>query len=153
MTHTMTRETLSEHYKAIRQRLGDPRATQHTIPRERIAPAPVQDAEPVTKHAPRPPVIRRPALSPVVIPPPSPNARRYVLILHDVATRHGVLVETLTGRSRTPKFVLARHEACYLLRAAGYSWPQIGWFLGNRDHTTALHGAQQHEKRMKGEVK
>lgn len=148
MTVTMTRATLSEHYKAIRARLGDPRTTQRIIPRERITPTPLPKLEPVTKHA---PVVRRPPPEPIPLPPPKPTARQYVKILHDVATRHDMTPNDIIGKCRSPHFVEARQEAFYLLRLAGYSMLQIGRFC-NRDHTTVLHGANKHEAKLKGET-
>lgn len=148
MTVTMTRETLSEHYKAIRTRLGDPRMARPTIPIERIRPQPLPEPEPVTKHA---PVVRRPPPEPIPLPPPKPNARQYVKILHDVATRHNMTPDDIIGKCRSPRFVEARQEAFYLLRLAGYSMLQIGRFC-NRDHTTVLHGANKHEAKLKGET-
>lgn len=147
MTVTMTRATLSEHYKAIRTRLGDPRMARPTIPIERIRPQPLPPPEPVTKHA---PVVRRPPPAPEPLPPPKPNARQYVKILHDVATRHNMTPDDIIGKNRSPRFIAARHEAFYLLRLAGYSMLQIGRFC-NRDHTTVLHGANKHEAMLKGE--
>lgn len=153
MTHTMTRATLSERYKAIRQRLGDQRTPPRPIiPIDRIRPEPPAPAPEPLSPAPimtRPAVIRRPAHEPVIIPPPKPNARRYVFILHDVATRHNISVEELVSASRKHALCIARHEAYYLLRQAGYSWPQCAQFCGGRDHTTAIHGAQRHEARLK----
>jgi chromosomal replication initiation ATPase DnaA len=94
----------------------------------------------------------RAAPAPLPETPPKPNARKYVHILHDVAARHGLSVNDITGASRSHKFVPARHEAFYLLRLAGYSMLQIGQFC-NRDHTTVMHGSQKHEAKLKGEAK
>ncbi len=147
MTHTTTRETLSEHYKAIRQRLGDPRMVKPTIPIDRIRPQPLPEPEPVTKHA---PVVRRPPPTPEPLPPPKPTARAYVKILYDVAARHAMTTDDIIGKCRSPRYVAARQEAFYLLKQAGYSMLQIGRFC-NRDHTTVLHGANKHEAMLKGE--
>lgn len=143
MTQLMTRAMLSEHYKAIRQRLGDPRTIRPTIPIERIRPA---QLPPVPEPAPEPVI---PA-TPTPLPPPKPNARAYVKILHDVATRHDMTPDDVIGKCRSPRYVKARQEAFYLLRAAGYSMLQIGRFC-NRDHTTVLHGANKYEAMLKGE--
>lgn len=142
MTHLTTRETLSEHYKATRQRLGDQLTpTRPIIPIDRIKPP---EAAPQV-------VVRRPEpeLEPVTIPAPKPNARKYVHVIHEVATKHGITVDELIGSSRVNKFVFARQEAFYLLREAGYSMLQIGRFC-NRDHTTVMHGANKHEAKLKG---
>jgi len=150
MTVTMTRETLSAHYKAIRERLGDNRTpSRPIIPIDRIRPTqaePLPPPEPVTKHA---PVIRPPV--PVFIPkPPKADARLSTRILYDVATRHNMTVAEMIGKDRRPRYIRARQEAMYLLRHAGYSYPQIGRFVGGRDHTTALHGERKHAARITG---
>lgn len=136
MTVTMTRETLSEHYKAVRTRLNKA-PPQPTIQTE--APV-VATVEP----EPEPP----PAPLPFTIPPPSPSARRYVHVLHDVAMRHAMTIDELISPCRKPRYVKARQEAYYLLRQENYSYPQIAQFCGNRDHTTIMHGIRQHEKNI-----
>lgn len=71
------------------------------------------------------------------------------IILKEVATKHDCLVRDLKSDHRRRALVIARHEACWrLYREADLSLPRIGRFLGNRDHTTILHGIRQHEKRM-----
>lgn len=47
----------------------------------------------------------------------------------------------LIGDQRAPNIVRPRHIAYYLMRMAGYSFPNIGKACGNRDHTTILSGA------------
>lgn len=149
MTHTTTRATLSEHYKAIRSRLNPSPPVRRIIQTD---PAPATPApEPVTKHAPRPAVVRRPPPLTPVVPPPSPTARRYVHVLHDVATRHGVEVQDIVGRSRARRLVAARQEAFYLMKEHGYSLSQIGRFC-NRDHTTVMHGVEKHAEKLNGGV-
>lgn len=147
MTHTTTRAMLSEHYKAIRSRLNPPPQARPIIQTE---PAPIAAPEPVTKHAPRPAVVRRPPPLTPVIPSPSPTARRYVHVLHEVATRHGVEVQDIVGRSRAKRLVAARQEAFYLMKEHGYSMSQIGRFC-NRDHTTVMHGIEKHAEKLKGQ--
>lgn len=152
MTVTMTRETLLTHYKAIRERLGDTRTpSRPIIPLDRIRPTqaePLPPPEPITKHA---PVIRPPVFTPPPIPkPPRADARLSTRILYDVATRHNMTVQEMIGKDRRPRYTRARQEAMYLLRQAGYSYPQVGRFVGGRDHTTALHGERQHAARITG---
>jgi hypothetical protein len=79
--------------------------------------------------------------------------RQSTLILQDVAERHGVTVDDIKSPLRTRRVVLARQEAYYLLREAGYSFPQIGRFCGGRDHSTAMHGVGMHENKLKRRVK
>jgi len=137
-----TRETLSEHYAETRRRLGDNRTpAQSTIPRDRIS----TDALTTLKEGP-PKVANGITIS--KIPP-----RQSTQIVYDTARKHEISVETLTGLSRKPKIIAARQEACYLLRLAGYSYPQIARFIGNRDHTTVMHATRQYEAKHKGETK
>lgn len=78
--------------------------------------------------------------------------RQSTQIVFDTARKHEISVDTLIGQSRKPKIIAARQEACYLLREAGYSYPQIARFIGNRDHTTVRHAARQYEAKRKEET-
>lgn len=153
MTVTMTRETLFAHYKAIRQRLGDPRARRPIIPIDRIRPT--GSDQPIGSDQPDQPIgsdqSDQPTVSDQPIPkPPRADARLSTRILYDVATRHNMTVQEMIGKDRRPRYIRARQEAMYLLRQAGYSYPQVGRFVGGRDHTTALHGERQHAARITG---
>lgn len=65
-------------------------------------------------------------------------------VLLAVAEFYQVDVADLTGRSRNKEVVVPRQMAMYLLREeTGTSLPQIGEFLGGRDHTTVIYA---HEK-------
>lgn len=176
MTVTMTRETLLTHYKAIRERLGDTRTpSRPIIPLDRIRPTvsdqpigsdpsdqPIgsnQSDQPIGSDQLHPKfkptsdgVIRQPStVSDQPIPkPPKADARLSTRILYDVATRHNMTVQEMIGKDRRPRYTRARQEAMYLLRQAGYSYPQVGRFVGGRDHTTALHGERQHAARITG---
>lgn len=69
-------------------------------------------------------------------------------ILADVAWRHGIAPHVLRGDVRARWAAHPRQEAMYLMYQTGrFSLPQIGIFLGNRDHTTVLHGIRAHKKR------
>jgi hypothetical protein len=58
-------------------------------------------------------------------------------IAEDVARKHGVTVNDLTGKER--KFNLARREAIWrCLKETGQSSVRVGWFF-NRDHSTILY--------------
>lgn len=60
------------------------------------------------------------------------------------AQAFGWRVDDLTGSSRTPGMVHARHIAMYLVRArTSLSLPQIGRLFGGRDHTTVLHAVRK----------
>jgi chromosomal replication initiator protein len=64
-------------------------------------------------------------------------------ILERVADRFAVTVRDLKGRSRSPNLVNARRVAMHLLkRLGGCSYSEIGNLLGNRSHSTLVHGHQ-----------
>lgn len=65
-------------------------------------------------------------------------------ILQAVADFYNVDLDELRGSSRRQEIVRPRQVACYLLRQeAGASLPQIGQWLGGRDHTTVLHACER----------
>jgi chromosomal replication initiator protein len=65
-------------------------------------------------------------------------------ILQAVADFYNLSMEELTGTSRRQSVARPRQVACYLLRQeAGASLPQIGQWLGGRDHTTVLHACER----------
>ncbi len=45
--------------------------------------------------------------------------------------------------SRKAEVALARHVAMVLLKKTDMSFPAIGMFLGNRDHSTIVHGCKK----------
>ena len=70
-------------------------------------------------------------------------------ILEAVAKEFNLTVAELKGPRRTRRVSMPRQLAMYLLREiAQLSFPQIGDFLGGRDHTTAMHGAAKIEKAL-----
>lgn len=78
--------------------------------------------------------------------PPAPT---WKAIAKEVADKHGVRVADILSPRRDAPTVRARHEAMWRCRnETTYSLPQIGKFLGNRDHTTVLHGIRKHQERM-----
>jgi chromosomal replication initiator protein len=79
-------------------------------------------------------------------------------IVREVAEGHGLTVADLTGPSRLRYVCHARQEAMWLIRqvrSSGgkprFSLPFIGSLLGERDHTTVLHGVREHAKRLAAE--
>lgn len=78
-------------------------------------------------------------------PPPITMAQ----ILARVAEKHGLTVADLKGPRIAPRFSHPRQEAMHAMHAVGrWSLPQIGRFLGGRDHTTVLHGVRRHAQRI-----
>jgi len=62
-------------------------------------------------------------------------------VVDEVSRFYGIETSDITGRSRTRKVTLPRQVCMYLSRKeTKASLPQIGLALGNRDHTTVLHG-------------
>ncbi|MCL6091898.1 MAG: chromosomal replication initiator protein DnaA [Actinobacteria bacterium] len=62
-------------------------------------------------------------------------------ILEHVAKAYNFSVEEICGPSRSRPLVAARQMAMYLMRElTDYSFPEIAKALGNRDHTTVIHG-------------
>lgn len=69
-------------------------------------------------------------------------------ILALVAVKHDLTVHELRGVGRARRVSRPRQEAMALMHATGlFSLPQIGMFLGDRDHTTVLHGVRAHTAR------
>lgn len=74
-------------------------------------------------------------------------------ILEEVAHAYNFSIEEICGPSRNRPLVAARQMAMYLMRElTDYSFPEIAKALGNRDHTTVIHGwrkvgSQMGEKR------
>lgn len=66
----------------------------------------------------------------------------------EVAERYGLTLEQLRGPQRCRAISRPRQELMYELYATGrFSLPQIGRFLGNRDHQTVIHGCRRHAER------
>lgn len=134
---------LQQHYKAVRARLW--------------AGAP----------PPPPPIVRPP-------PPPPPPPRstptsdqfreahellkvagvagvpKWKLILREVCALHGVTLDQLTSHNRSKKFIDARMLAYYRLhKELGLSLPQIGRYIGDRDHSTVFYGIKRYESNIR----
>lgn len=75
-------------------------------------------------------------------------------IIAEVADTYGFSIEELKGPGRTKGISNARQHAMWMMAQQDHlSLPQIGRFLGGRDHTTILHGIRQHGARMKAAQK
>lgn len=67
-------------------------------------------------------------------------------IVKYVADRRGVTGANIIGQRRTSRIVLARQIVMYLASTITFlSLSEIGQCLGNRDHTTILHGVRRIE--------
>ena len=69
-------------------------------------------------------------------------------IIRAVAAKHKLQPYDLLGHDRFGHFVAARREAMLRLREAGFSYPQIGAFLG-RDHSTVVFHVNQAMRQRK----
>jgi chromosomal replication initiator protein len=71
--------------------------------------------------------------------PPTPEA-----LVQGVAGYFNITTDALAGPSRAKTIAEARHFAMYLLREIGQlPLKQIGRLLGNRDHSTVIHGCRK----------
>lgn len=75
-------------------------------------------------------------------------------IIAEVADKHGLTPDDITGRSRVHKIIHARHEVMWTARqvklADGrprYSFPMIGRLM-KRDHSTIVNGVTRHAQRL-----
>lgn len=75
-------------------------------------------------------------------------------IVAEVCVKHDKFLLDIESDRKTNDIIPARQELMYRLRTeTTWSLPRIGRFLGNRDHTTVLHGVQKFKKQLeKGEV-
>jgi chromosomal replication initiator protein len=90
--------------------------------------------------------MKRLAPAPYAITPKSAEvstARRIVSGLADIM---GVMPFEITGQARERRLARARWAAMVALRRRGLSTTQIGRHLGDRDHTTVMHGLKEAAK-------
>lgn len=64
-------------------------------------------------------------------------------LLGEAANIFGVSVKELQGSKRHRYIARARFALCAALRERGASYPQIGTWLGGRDHTTIMHAVDR----------
>jgi chromosomal replication initiator protein len=66
-----------------------------------------------------------------------------------VAEHYGVTEKDIIGNKRSSKIVIPRQIAMYLCRElTGTSLKGIGKIIGNRDHTTVMHGIEKIENEL-----
>lgn len=71
---------------------------------------------------------------------------RVIDILRQESERTGVPISEILGSRRTPDLSHLRHYVMWRARVeTGLSYPQIGKYMGNKDHTTVLHGVKKIE--------
>lgn len=82
---------------------------------------------------------------------PKTKATLSALILR-VSEQTDVPIDTLKGPRREKHIARARQLFMYRAHKRGFSTPQVGRFLGDRDHTTVLCGIRRIEAVKRGEV-
>jgi chromosomal replication initiator protein len=68
----------------------------------------------------------------------------------DMVSKHlNISIDEICGPSRKAPVVHARHITIFLTRrVTGDSWKHIGSMLGDRDHTSIMHGYQKIDDQM-----
>jgi chromosomal replication initiator protein len=74
---------------------------------------------------------------------PQPADIKPERIIDIVARTFSLTVERLSSSDRSREVALPRQIAMYLLRETNVSLPQIGHFLGGRDHTTVMYACDK----------
>ena len=70
-------------------------------------------------------------------------------VLESIADYFDIKIEEITNRSRKKKVVKPRQIAFYLLRSdIEMSYPEIGKFMGGRDHSTAIYAYEKIKKEL-----
>lgn len=136
------------HYAAVKRRI-----TNSAPPPPKALPAPLSSIQDVVvsfdtysrwpdTYAPLPTQPDPYDTSLVRAPKPIKQVVRYV------AMKHQVSISLILDTGRNANVVRARQEIYWRLVAIGaYSLPQVGMWVGGRDHTTVLHGVREHAKR------
>jgi chromosomal replication initiation ATPase DnaA len=68
----------------------------------------------------------------------TPRVHQYV---QEAAAEHGTYPQAILGRCRLRTVYRARQQVMRRLRADGFSYTQIGRWIG-RDHTTVMYGVR-----------
>jgi hypothetical protein len=83
--------------------------------------------------------------------PLDPN--RWLDIVHEVCAKHCITKAELMSVRRARNIVAARHEAMWRMsKETTMSLPAIGRRMGDRDHTTVLHGIRKYQAKVDGGV-
>jgi len=70
-------------------------------------------------------------------------------LVERICWQYGITVEDVRGPSRVRGIARARQHVMYeMVEAKRWSLPQIGMYLGGRDHATVLHGYRRHAQRL-----
>lgn len=70
-------------------------------------------------------------------------------VIDQVCAKHSLTRAELLSSRRDRPLVAARHEAMYRMsKETSMSLPAIGRRMGNKDHTTVLHGIRKHKAKL-----
>ena len=79
---------------------------------------------------------------------PSPGRPLHAIFV-EVCDKYKVTALDMLGRRRPAYLAKPRHEFYWrAYNETASSLPEIGRFIGGRDHTTIMHGIKRHEARM-----
>ena len=150
---TPSQRAIHARHRQINQRVADAAAIRFErrwrkpVPASSETPAPEQpvtETKPPDKCDERAWTITICGVADLPRRPPSMNE-----IMRAVAVEYRVTVIDIVSARRAKKVVLPRHIAMLLARRLTHlSMPQIGRHLGNRDHTTILHGVRSIEQKL-----
>lgn len=137
-------EVMRQHrrWKEARQRLS----TEPSKPKRREKPAP--ETFVLSKREVN---LIRPHLEALLFPTPSavageaiPKFPAIIDVLRAVSRHYKMSIANIVSERRTKDITRPRMVAMYLCRElTPRSYPQIGRMMGNRDHTTVMHGANK----------
>ncbi len=107
---------------------------------------PPQSATPEDKEA----AIRKQIAAIVSQYPPVPKRLTISVVFSAAANAFDVTLEQVRGQSRRPIYAFPRFVGIYLTRKllTYHSFPQIGRFLGGRDHTSVLNGFKRIQRKL-----
>lgn len=74
------------------------------------------------------------------------DLRLAMVLQRQVAERHGITIDALRSRSNKRRYSAARRDLYRLLKRAGWSYPQIGTFIG-RDHASVFYSLNTRGKK------
>jgi hypothetical protein len=153
-------EELTAHYRAVRARL-DGRPAAPWVQPQAPAPAPAPLPERVLEPGIEPDLTPR-AFDEWITPLPVEPVQIHPLAgvacsletkdaIAGVLRRHSLWSsltwEQVIAKDNSRARVHARAEIYVLLRARGWSYPQIGRLVGGRDHTTIINSVQRYHAR------
>lgn len=146
--------SMASEHAARRARLGCPSTpSRPTIQLALVTPAPEQPPEPdeIARQVERIVANYREVCG--YDAPVSSYKSRLALIIDETAEKYEVSKADILSHVRDPKLVIPRHEIMWRARKeTEMSYPQIGRKLGERDHTTVMHGVKRHQERLDREA-